>query len=540
MTDLEIPLGKRTAKYRFFEMLPALCTYFVVLLPIVLSLINPLYAAVFIVAYITWWFVKAIGMAYRTIQGYRSLEKAKSVDWLERLNDLEEPDVAMKKYETRGDTSPWRIRQHYQTLQRMHQIPEEYLKPSTVYNAVIIPYMIVDIDVLEPSVKAILDSDYNVKNNLILILASEQRAQGATALGEKLLKRYKDRCFHMEVIEHPFGLPNELIGKGGNIVWAAEKLQKLLEKRKIDPEHVLVTTLDEDHRAHRQYFALATYEYCVDPQRNHRAFQPVSLFLNNIWDAPAPMRVLATGNSFWNIINSMRPHMLRNFASHSQGMASLIATNFWSKRTIVEDGHQYWRSYFAFDGNYEVTPLYLPIYQDAVLAKTYWQTLKEQFIQLRRWAYGSSDVAYVADKGFRRGRTVPFWGLVSRFFRLLESHVSWATAPIIITLGAWIPLVINPEASRSIVAHELPQVASNLQFIATFGLFITVFLAFKMLPKRPERYKRHRNIFMLAQWLLMPVVSVLYGSSAAFYSQTRLMLGKYLERFDATIKTVRK
>lgn len=540
MTDIDIPLGKRSAKYRFFEMLPALCTYFVVSLPIVLSLINPLYAAVFIVAYITWWFVKAIGMAYRTIQGYRSLERAKQVDWEERLEDIEEPDVAIKKYETRADLSKWRIREHYQTLKRIHQLPEEYLKPSQVYNAVIVPFMSPDGEVLDPSIRALLESNYNVKDNLILILASEQRAAGATALGEKLVKRYKDKCYHMEVIEHPFGLPNELIGKGGNIVWAAEKLQKYLEKKKIDPERVLVTTLDEDHRVHSQYFALATYEYCIDPMRNHRAYQPISLFLNNIWDAPAPMRVLATGNSFWNIINSMRPHMLRNFASHSQGMASLIATNFWSKRTVVEDGHQYWRSYFAFDGNYEVTPLYLPIYQDAVLGKTYLKTLKEQFTQLRRWAYGSSDVAYVADKGFRRGRTVPFWGLIPRFFRLLESHVSWATAPIIITVGAWIPLVINPEASRSIVAHELPQVASNLQLIATFGLFITVFLAFKMLPKRPERYKRHRNIFMLAQWLLMPVVSVLYGSTAAFNAQTRLLLGKYLERFDATPKIVKK
>ncbi len=540
MTDLEIPLGKRSAKYRFFEMLPALCTYFMVLLPITLSLINPLYAAVFIVAFITWWFVKAIGMAYRTIQGYRSLEEAKKINWLERLNDLDEPDIAVKKYDMRPDAHKWRGHKHYQVLQRIQQIPEEYLRPSEVYNAVIVPFMSSDGDVLEPSIKALLSNDYDVKNNLILILASEQRAPGATKLGEKLVKRYKDKCFYMENIEHPFGLPNELIGKGGNIVWAAQKLQKLLEKKGIDPEHVLVTTLDEDHRVHQQYFALATYEYCIDPQRNHRAYQPISLFLNNIWDAPAPMRVLATGNSFWNIINSMRPHMLRNFASHSQGMASLIATDFWSKRTVVEDGHQYWRSYFAFDGNYEVTPLYLPIYQDAVLADTYVKTFKEQFTQLRRWAYGASDVAYVADKGFRKGSTVPFWGLVSRFFRLLESHVSWATAPIIITLGAWAPLIVNPEASRSIIAHELPQVASQLQLIATLGLFITVFLAFKMLPKRPERYKRHRNIFMLAQWLLMPFVSILYGSTAAFNAQTRLLIGKYLERFDATPKSIRK
>ena len=38
----------------------------------------------------------------------------------------------------------------------------------------------------------------------------------------------------------------------------------------------------------------------------------------------------------------------------------------------------------------------MPIYQDAVLSSTYVKTLKAQFIQLRRWAYGASDVPYVA------------------------------------------------------------------------------------------------------------------------------------------------
>lgn len=540
MTDLEIPLGKRTAKYRFFEMLPALATYGIIALPILLSIFEPLLGAIFIIGYIIWWFVKAIGMAYRTLQGYGSMERAKKVDWQERLNDLNEPDVALKKYDMHPEASKWQQHEHYHTLQKVLQIPEECLKPSNVYNAVIIPYMTTDAEVLEPTVQAVLASKYDCESNLIFILAPEQRAEGAKALGEKLAKKYKDKCFHIDVIEHPFGLPDELIGKGGNIVWAAEKLKEFLEKKKIDPERVIVTTLDEDNRPHAQYFALATYEYCIDPRRNHRAYQPITLFLNNIWDAPAPMRVLATGNSFWNIINSMRPHMLRNFSSHSQGMAALIATNFWSKRTIVEDGHQYWRSYFAFDGDYEVKAIYLPIYQDAVLASTYRKTLREQFTQLRRWAYGASDVAYVADKGFRKDRTVPFWGLVSRFLRLLESHVSWATAPIIITVGAWIPLFLNPESSRSLVSHELPQVASALQQIASVGLLITVFLAFKMLPKRPARYKAHRTIGMLLQWLLMPIVSIGYGSVAAFNSQTRLLLGKYLERFDATVKSVKK
>lgn len=185
-------------------------------------------------------------------------------------------------------------------------------------------------------------------------------------------------------------------------------------------------------------------------------------------------------------------------------------------------------------------PIFVPIYQDAVLAENYRKTLKAQFVQVRRWAYGASDVAYVATRVFRRDRTVPMWDGFFKFTRLLEGHVSWATSGIIILLGAWAPLIINPEASRSIIAHELPTIVSDLQRIATIGLFITVFLSFKLLPPRPERYKRRRNVWMLLQWVMMPVTSIAYGSAAAFYSQTRLMIGNYLDRFDVTEKAVVK
>src|SRR5665648_498466 len=103
-------------------------------------------------------------------------------------------------------------------------------------------------------------------------------------------------------------------------------------------------------------------------------------------------------------------------------MDALVEMNFWSTRTVVEDGHQYWRSYFYFGGNYSVTPIYVPIYQDAVLSDTYVKTLKAQFVQLRRWAYGASDVPYVATHIFTKNRNVPLLGGIARFFRLLDGH----------------------------------------------------------------------------------------------------------------------
>ncbi len=310
----------------------------------------------------------------------------------------------------------------------------------------------------------------------------------------------------------------------------------MFAKQGIDYRKVIITTLDSDNRPHATYFDYVTYEYIVHENRKHLAYQPISLFLNNIWDAPAPMRVIATGNSFWNIISAMRPHTLRNFASHSQPMDALVEMDFWSKRSIVEDGHQYWRSYFYFGGNYSVLPIYVPIYQDAVLSSTYKRTLIAQFKQLRRWAYGASDVPYVATRILSKNRNVPFIPGFTRLLRLLDGHVTLASVAILIAVGGWVPLLINSQAAHDIAAHQLPEVISGIQRVAMIGLVITVFLGFTMLPPRPARYKRRRTVGMILQWALMPFTAIIYSSMAAFDSQTRLLLGRYMDRFDVTDK----
>lgn len=536
MTDIEIPLGKRDKWYRFFEMLPAILSYSILLLPLVLSFISPILGALFIIVFIIMWLVRAIGTAFRTVQGHNMLVKAQQVDWRSRLEDLNDPQGALD----RGGFTGWAIHRHKKVLSLIANSKLKYPKPSEIYNAVIIATYNESRDVLEPTIQSLLEGDYDRKQ-MILVIAYEERGGTVTEQTVKdLIRDYGKHFYHAEAVKHPKDLPGEVVGKGGNITWAGRWLKEWLKKRKIAYENVLVTTLDSDNRPHKTYFSYATYEYIIHSDREHLSFQPIALFLNNIWDVPAPMRVVATGNSFFNIVMSLRPHLLRNFASHSQGMKALVDMDFWSVRTVVEDGHQFWRSYFHFDGKYDVVPIFVPIYQDAVLSETTRKTLKAQFVQVRRWAYGASDIAYVATRGFRKDRTVPLFNFIAKLLRLIDNHVSWASASLIVALGAWAPLFINPEATRSIIAHELPTMVSSLQRIAMIGLFITVFLSFKMLPPRPERYKRRRNVWMLLQWAMMPVIAIAYGASAALYSQTRLLFGRYLDKFDVTEKAVVK
>ncbi|MES2876704.1 MAG: hypothetical protein V4678_04525 [Patescibacteria group bacterium] len=535
MINLEIPLKNRTKSYRFFEMVPGLLSWGSIILLIVLSFVSPVLASIYVLLFIATLLIKAGGIAYHTLVGFKRIEKAQNIDWHARLNDLADPASS----HARIHASPTRElgeKAHAENLRLMAAAPGNYPRPSEVYNAVIIATYNEAYEVLQPTIESVVKGTFNPKQ-IILVIAYEER--GGNAI-EGTVKQLRDEYAHQfkafEIVKHPKDLPDEIVGKGGNITCAGQYLAKWLKKQKIAYQDVIVTTLDSDNRPHKTYFDYVAYEFIVHDDRKHLAFQPVSLFLNNIWDVPAPMRVVATGNSFWNIISSMRPHTLRNFASHSQPMEALVEMDFWSKRTIVEDGHQYWRSWFYFGGRYEVIPIYVPIYQDAVLSDTYTKTLKAQFVQLRRWAYGASDVPYVATRVFTKKRNVPFWAGFTRLLRLIDGHVTLASVSIIVTFGGFGPLFINPEASRSVAANQLPEVLSILQRVAMIGLFITIILAFKMLPPRPARYKRHRNVGMVLQWLLMPVIAIGYNAAAAFYSQTRLLFGQYLDKFDVTDK----
>ena len=534
--NLEIPMGKRTRKYRFFEMLPAILSYGAIILLFLLSWLNPILGAVYLFIIVAMTLVKAISVAYRTVQGYEVIKRAEKVDWRGRMKDLENPHEAYERLHGKV-SKEYNFDTHLENLRMMAAMESEYPKAEEIYHAVIMTAYNEGEEILGPSIEAVKNSSFP-KERIIFSLAYEERGgEEMEKIAKRLAKKYKGVFYDFLLIKHPANLPNEVIGKGPNLTWAGAKVAEYVEKKRLPIQNVVVTTLDSDNRVGEKYFDAVAYEFVTHPNRQRLSYQPVSLFVNNIWDAPAPTRVVATSNSFYNIITTMRPHALRNFASHSQPLQALKAMGFWSKRTIDEDGHQYWRSLFFFEGDYAVLPIRIPIYQDAVLDESFWKTVKAQFIQTRRWYYGASDVPYVAVRLFtkREKRGMAFWPLFTKFVRLVDGHVTLAVLAPIVAFGGWVPMVMN-SSSRGVLAYNLPSIVGNVQTIAMLGLIATIIISLKILPERPKQYKKEKVVVMILQWILMPVTSILYQSLAAFYSQTRLFLGKYMEKFDVTRK----
>ena len=538
--NLEIPRGKRTIKYRLFEILPGLISYSAIILLFVLSIIEPVLGAIYLFIIIASTLVKAVGVAYRTVQGYNVVKRAERVDWRKRMEDLKDPHAAYERYHDSNSKS-YHHTAHLENLKLMAAMPHEYPNPEKILHVVIVTAYDESIDVLRPSIKAVKNSTFP-SDHIILALAYEERGgEEMEKTAQRLSKEFKSAFKDFLLVKHPDGLEGEVVGKGPNLTFAGYRVAEYFKAKNLPVDSTIVTSLDSDNHVHPKYLDNVAYEFVTHPARQRLSYQPVSLFMNNIWDAPAPTRVIAVSNSFFNVITTMRPHVLRNFASHSQPLQALIAMDFWSKRTIVEDGHQYWRSLFFFGGDYTVLPIRIPIYQDAVLDETFLKTVKAQFIQVRRWYYGASDVAYVGTKLFckKSERIMPFWQLLPRFWRLLDGHVTLAIMAPLVAFGGWVPMLMNTSA-HTMVAYNLPNIVSIVESFAMVGLIVTVLVSLRMLPPRPAKYRKTKHISMLLQWILMPLTSILYQSLAAYYAQTRLMLGKYMEKFDATKKVIKK
>ena len=134
--DLEIPQGKRTKLYRFFEILPGALSYFLVILLFVLSWIHPVLGAIYLLILIAATLVKAIGVAVRTVQGYKTMKRAEAVDWRARLKDLERPHENYEKLHGRR-TEEYDFAQHLLNLKAMAAGVDEYPDPRELYHAVI-------------------------------------------------------------------------------------------------------------------------------------------------------------------------------------------------------------------------------------------------------------------------------------------------------------------------------------------------------------------------------------------------------------------
>lgn len=485
---------RRTKFIRFLEIVPGAVTWTSLLLPIILSFFWPAGVATFVLFFDLYWLYKSIIMGYHLISGFFKLHHDIRVDWLNKCHKAPHDEISLA----------WK----------------------DIFHAVIFATYKEEIDILISSFEALCQSDYP-KNKIIVVLATEKRDFDRAWRNAQILKEKFDHKFFKFIVTcHP-EIPGEVKAKGANVRWAAKHLNKFIESKKIPQDNVIVTTCDADSRLHKKYLACLTYKYITNPNRHHRSFQPIPLYSNNIWQAPAFSRIIAFGNSFWQLIEATRPWRLVNFSTHAMSLKALVEIDYWDTTVVNEDSRQFWRAYFKFQGDHEVVPIFVPVYMDAVLANGYWQTIKNQYLQKQRWYYGVEHFPYVVYNSLR-AKQIPLWDRLTKNYRLFEANYSLATSSIYIAVIAWLPLLFGSGFGETVLAQNLPTIIRILLGLTWLGLLTSMIISILLLPSRPAGYRKRHFLGMITQWILIPFTAILFSSLPAIDAQTHLMLGKYM------------
>ena len=487
--------------YRFLEMLPGTLAWSTLLGIIVVSVFFPIFASFFIIAFDLYWLIKTGFLSFHLRASHKQMNKNLSVNWPEMLDKLSPSEYKI-------DISHW----------------------SGIYHLIILPFFKEPIGVVRDSIAAILKSDIPAKNNFILVLGIEERAgKNAQETAQKLKEEFGEKFFRFLITIHPDNISGEIPGKGANETYAAKiAKEEIIARMNVSYEHILVSPFDVDTRVFPAYFSCLTYHYLTAEKPTKSSYQPIPIYNNNIWEAPAFSRVVATSGTFWQMMQQARPERLATFSSHSMSFKALVEMDYWHTNIVSEDSRIFWQSLLFYDGDYRVVPLHYPISMDANVALTFWKTAKNVYKQQRRWGWGVENVPYVLF-GFLKNKKIPFAKKMFFSFNHLEGFWAWATNSFILFLLGWLPpLLGGKEFGSSVLAHNLPYVTRIIMTLAMFGLITSAIISTSLLPPRPPDHHFRKYFWMILQWALVPVTIIFFGSIPGLEAQTRLMFGRYM------------
>ncbi len=484
--------------YRFFEMIPAFLVWGTFVGAILLSFFRPLVAIYVIILFDLYWLIKAIYWLIYLANSYRRYKKDTKIDWFSKLKS---ENLVSKD----GENSNW----------------------NDLYHLVFLPTYKEPFEVIDSTFKALSESNYPLEKMMIAFGIEEADKENGLKNAELIKEKYAGMFFKFWITVHPKGLKGEQQGKGSNNVWAAKNAMKEIDDLGIPYKRIIVSSFDIDTVVHKQYFAHLTYKFLTSEKPHNTSYQPVALFNNNIWQSNPITRTISNGTMFWLLTDLSRPERLFTFSSHSMSWKTLVDVGFWEADIVTEDSRIFLQCFLHYNGDYTVTPMYVPVSMDTVETGSFWSSLVAVYKQQRRWAWGIEHFPYMVWH-FLKNKKIRFLKKFKYFFNVAEGMYSWATAPILIILLGRLPLYFADRSTQeTVIAQNAPFVLHWLLTLALVGLFSTAILSIVFLPPAPKGQK-YRYFYMLLQWVLFPINMIIFGSIPAIDAQTRLATGKYL------------
>lgn len=480
-----------------------------------------------------YWLLRLLYMTIFLVLSYFRLSVDQGVNWMERVLGIDRLEAYLEEVRNpppglgfRKRISLWLQRQKLLTLRKSESLPP---KSSDIYHLVVIAVAKEDQEIVEPAIVSLAHQNFSPRR-ILVVIALEERAEENIKQGIRNIEvKYRNSFLDFLVSVHPSHVPGEARVKGANVTHAAKEAAQYFEGKKIPFEHIIVSCFDADTVVSPEYFACLTYHFLVCPERNRASFQPIPVYHNNIWEAPAFSRVLDIGSSFFQLIEATNYDQLVTFSSHSMSFKALVDVDYWPVDMISDDSAIFWKSLIHFDGRYRVVPLYVTLSMDVVSGENWWQTIVNVYRQKRRWAWGVENFPIVM-RGFLANQNISIYLKARYGFKLFEGNIAWATWAFLLTFIGWLPVLFtNREFSDAVLYYSAPRIAGIIFNLAFLALLTTIVLSFFLLPKAETKNALLKKVGLVFEWLLVPLIVVFLSALPALDAQTRLMFGRYME-----------
>jgi cellulose synthase/poly-beta-1,6-N-acetylglucosamine synthase-like glycosyltransferase len=489
--EIKNPRDRRI--YRLFELIPGILSWGTIFGLLVLSYFVPTFVAIFIIIFDVYWLSKSVLFSIHLISSYREIKKRTKINWLKKMQ---------------------------------RKFGNKYLGYK---HLIILPTYKEGYDLIRKTFKAIAGSNYPLSTFIVVLAIEGDAEKEGREVAEKIEKEFGDKFFKFMVTVHPSGLPNEIPGKGSNETWAVRRVkEEVIDKMQIPYEKVIVSVFDIDTRPFPNYFGILMYEFLSQKDPLRASYQPIPVFHNNVWKLPPFSRIVAFSTTFWQMMQQKRAHKLATFSSHSMSFKSLVEMDFWQTNIVSEDSRIFWQSILHYDGDYKVVPLFYPVSMDACLGRTHWETAVNQYKQQRRWAWGAENIPYILF-GFMKNKKIALHKKIYFAVIQMEGFWSWATSAVIIMFLGWLPILLGGEKFTStILSYNLPHITSNLMILAMIGLITSAAVSNLLLPPPPKNFRKWKHIFLVLEWILIPITVNIFGVIPSLDAQTRLFFGRYM------------
>jgi len=540
---------------RIFEILPGLLSWIVILSPIWGGIFFPYLLAYFILVFNAFWLYKSVSTVIFFIIGHFRVREGENTDWIAKLKRLKNPDksidqlheqinlIKKDKYQNSSIKNLKRVPTFlkkiiFQIQKRKainflkHEIKllkkidtNEILDSEKLHHIIIIPYWKEDYNVLKKTIDKLVDQTFPTKQ-ISIVLGAEARHPPAFELGEQLKKEYQDKFEYIWVNNHIL-TPKEIIGKASNMSSCGKRALKEINKLNWDKNYVTITSCDCDTKFDPNYFAYFSYLFVTDKDRYYHYFAAPMVFYANIWKIPFYSRVANTLFTVNNIATIVRPDKFIQISSYSFSWKLLEDIDFWSVDVIPEDFHMFFKALFIHRDKVMTVPINLKNLSDAAESIGHTGTIKNQYEQVKRWAWGVSDDGWMIINLFKSKKKTLY--MFYRVFHTVFDHFTWSIISFILLFGANIPPLINNEFNNTILGQRLPKVSSAILTISSLSFVIILIFDFFVKPSREGKISIMRLALEQLQWFTFPVVSFVFGAIPGLDAQTRLMLGKYME-----------